>query len=370
MSTSRPTESADDTQPDARLVRSIKELEDIRYALDQSAIVAITDVGGRITYANDKFCEISKYSRDELLGQDHRILNSGQHPKEYFREMWRTIASGRIWRGQLRNRAKDGTLYWVDTTIVPFLNERGKPRQYMAIRYEITGQKGQEAQLREQATLTRLGEMAAVVAHEIRNPLAGIRGALQVVASRLPTGAREAGVLKEVVARIDGLNAIVEDLLVFVRQRDVHASRIAIQPWLANVAAWVKQDETMADVQIDVEGDDVEVDADPDQLRIVFTNLLINAAQAMRYRGRIRVTARANADRCDIIVQDTGPGIPDAVRPRIFDPFFTTKSRGTGLGLPTAKRIIQAHGGTIDVDCPSSGGTTVWVTLPGLRPRD
>src|SRR5215468_9296834 len=156
-------ESGPEAHPEAALRESLKELSDVKFALDQSTIVAITDQRGIINYANDAFCRISKYSREELLGQDHRIINSGYHSKEFIRNLWTTIASGTVWKGEFRNRAKDGSIYWVDTTIVPFVNAQGKPYQYVAIRHDITPRKHAEEEVWRQAALLDQAQDAILV---------------------------------------------------------------------------------------------------------------------------------------------------------------------------------------------------------------
>lgn len=343
---------------------SRKELEDIKHAIDKAAIVAITDVAGRIFYANDRFCVISGYAREELIGQDHRLINSGHHPPGFFKELWQTIASGRVWRGEVCNLAKQGHRYWVDTTIVPFLNERGRPYQYMAIRTDITDRKRSDARLREQAALARLGEMASVVAHEVRNPLAGIGGALQVIARRIPQDRREYAIIQDILARIELLDAKMEDLLQYARPRPPRIKELDLNRLVAAVAGQVQEDPRFEGIKLTIDGSTDGCMGDAAQLSGALLNLLLNAAEATEQGGNIRVTLSGGDPATHVAVADDGPGIPLELRERVLEPFFTTRHRGTGLGLAIVRRAIEAHGGQLQIECPDSGGTTVRFVLP------
>jgi signal transduction histidine kinase len=171
----------------------------------------------------------------------------------------------------------------------------------------------------------------------------------------------------DIVARIDSLSGTLDDLLMFPRPREPKTAPLAVGPFLADVATWLKQDKSMCDVEVDVDADEALIVADSEQMWLIFTNLLLNAAQAMECRGRIRLSARADGHGCELVVQDSGPGMPEEVRAQVFEPFYITKTRGTGLGLPTVKRIVEAHHGTIAVECPALGGTLVRMTLPASK---
>ena len=368
------------------LAESLKEVADIKFALDQSTIVAITDQRGIINYVNHEFCRISKYSREELLGQDHRIINSGYHPKEFIRKLWTTIAGGKVWKGELCNRAKDGSIYWVDTTIVPFLDADGKPYQYVAIRHDITELKQakeeiqqQAAELHRAAQLSFIGELAAGLAHEIKNPLAGIQGAVDILIRRRESSDPELEVLTGIRQQVERIDGTVRALLDRARPRTLHRERTsvteltgrAVNVARAQLGAGAKGKHVR--VQFEPPAHDLVLSIDPSLIEDAILNLIINAIEAVPDDGRVRVEIRKELndsepehiqDEAIIEVSDNGCGIAAEDLTRIFNPFFTTTDGGTGLGLPAVRRIVRVHGGRIDVSSTIGEGSTFTIRLP------
>ena len=369
--------------PDA-LERSLKELADIKFALDQSTIVAITDQRGIINYVNDQFCRISKYSRDELIGQDHRIINSGFHPKDFIRDLWTTIASGKVWKGELRNRAKDQSIYWVDTTIVPFLNPDGRPYQYVAIRHDITQRKLAEAQVLEQAVqlqraaqLSFVGELAAGLAHEIKNPLAGIQGVVDILIRRRDKNDPEREALEGMRHEVTRIDNTVRLLLDRARPRLVSLRETSLRELVARSVNLARAQVTNAigsekQVKIDFEApeDPVMISIDPGQIEDAVLNLIINAIEAVDVDGQVTIrlsTPQDDPEEIAIEVSDNGTGISEPDLSKVFDPFFTTRQSGTGLGLPSVRRIARLHGGGVDVKSSPGQGSVFTIRLPLIR---
>ncbi len=237
-------------------------------------------------------------------------------------------------------------------------------RKFTGILHDLSTRVQMEDQLREQAALVRLGEMAAVIAHEVKNPLAAVRGAIQVIGNRLPAGSRDANVMTDIIARIDTLNHLMKDLLLFARPPQPRLAPLDISAVLATTVELLSRDAAHATVRVDITGSAPPVMADAELLKIVFTNLLVNSAQAMKGHGTVSVTVAVDDGMCLVVVSDTGPGIPPEVRGRLFTPFVTTKARGTGLGLSTVKRLVEAHSGRIQVESPETGGTRIRIHLP------
>jgi len=372
------------------LERSLKELADIKFALDQSTIVAITDQRGIINYVNDQFCRISRYSRDELLGQDHRIINSGFHSKEFIRQLWTTIAGGKVWKGELRNRAKDATIYWVDTTIVPFLNYDGKPYQYVAIRHDITQRKlaedkvlKQAAELQRAAQLSFVGELAAGLAHEIKNPLAGIQGAVDILIRRRDKNDPEREALEGMRHEVVRIDSTVRALLERARPRLVSVVEASLRDLVEKAVAVARGQLIDAalrgcDIMLTFEPseDPVMVPMDSAQIEDAVLNLIINAIEASPTGGQVKVRVdkvhNERLNQCEeeaiVEVSDDGPGIKEEDLTRIFNPFFTTREGGTGLGLPAVRRIARLHGGRVEVSSEVGQGSTFTIHLPLTRP--
>jgi two-component system sensor kinase FixL len=328
--------------------------------------IIVIDAHGRIEAFNPAAERLFGYTEAEVTGRNVDMLMPSPYREEHDTYLARYLATGRpkiIGTGrEVMGLRKDGSTFPLHLSVGE-VTMHGQ-RKFTGIVHDLSARVQMERQLREQAALARLGEMAAVIAHEVKNPLAGIRGAIQVFDGRMTRQGADTHILKEIVERIDGLDQMMKDLLLFARPPRPTRHPTEIVRLVEKTVAFFSQDPTQQAVDVDVAGQAPPVLADADMLRIVFQNLLINGAHAMRGRGRIRITIEAVETTCQIAFIDAGPGIPVDVREKIFTPFFTTKPRGSGLGLPTARRLIEAHGGQIVVECPDAGGTTVIVRLP------
>ena len=360
------------------LKQALNALGQQKFALDQYAIVSITDVNGKITYANDRFSAISGYSREELLGQNHRLVKSGLHSLDFFSDLWSTINLGRVWSGEICNRAKTGKLYWVAATIVPFMGADGKPEQFIAIRTDITARKYLEESLvsardSAEAANRAKSEFLATMSHEIRTPMNGIIGMTEL-ALDTPLDAQQREYLDVVRSSADALLAIIDDILDFSK---IEAGKLNIEqvvfdlPHLVEgllkpfrVQAAAKNIELVFTQAADVP---THLRGDPVRLRQILVNLIGNALK-FTPEGSVAVHLEVkgrHADAMDLCacVRDTGIGIPADKLERIFDAFSqadgSTARRygGTGLGLAICRRLVSLMGGELSVESEPGRGS-------------
>lgn len=361
-------------------IKSIRE-QMLMVALNKTAIVAETDTLGVITYANDKFLDISEYSREEIIGKTHKIINSGYHPKSFMADLWKTIKSGQVWRGEMCNKTKSGKTYWVDTCIAPIFDDAGSIGSFIAIRFDITEKKILSEKLENekhshQESLTVLGQLAATVAHEINNPLAAISMFTQMMESELPSDSPFQEHIAVIKRNTDSCKKTVQVLLNQSHRSKPEMMKLNLVKILEEIVIFLKPMCEKSDVAFkqDLRANLTNVLGDPVQLRQVFVNLLMNALQCFDgKKGSVLLRSMNSFDDKLVIieVEDNGPGISDEFKTKIFEPFFTTKElgKGTGLGLSNAMRVIQANGGKLNLVKSDRGQTIFRVELPILIER-
>ncbi|MDX1739058.1 MAG: LytS/YhcK type 5TM receptor domain-containing protein, partial [Alphaproteobacteria bacterium] len=332
------------------LREALDRLREQQRILNDHAIVAETDQAGRITYVNDKFCEISKYSREELIGRNHRLLKSGYHPTEFFEEFWSTISSGQTWQGQVCNRAKDGSIYWVSSTVMPlYRKKRGVISGYISVRTDITEAKRTEAALRQSQKMEAVGELTGGIAHDFNNLLGIIIGNHDLLSRKIEKGSRAERLLEKAQkAALRGAN-LTKKLLGFSRRSSHEVQTVNVNDVISDLEDLLSHSLTK-NVKLEMALDENLwlVDIDSSDLQDSVLNLAINARDAMEGNGTITIETRnIHLDKelpgyqskiepgkfVELRITDTGCGIPENIKEKIFEPFYTTKDQGKGTGL-------------------------------------
>ncbi len=352
-------------------------------AVEQAAeSVMITDKSGTIEYVNPAFERISGYARDEIIGKTPRILKSGKQDASFYRAMWETISRGRVWKGRMVNRKKDGSLYEVEVSISSIRDDSGAITKYVSVKRDVTEERKLEQQLVRAQKMEAIGTLAGGIAHDFNNIVTAILGFTDLVMNDIPEGTKTRRRLTYV--REAGLRArdLIKQILSFARQTDTGRRPVRLAPIMKETLRLMRASiPSTVEIRQSISSDADTVLADPVQIQQVLMNLCTNAAHAMREHGgvldvslaSVEVTA-ADAPQPDlppgayvkITVADTGCGMDAPTLEQIFDPFFTTKKpeEGTGLGLAVVHGIVKTYGGAVTVSSTPGEGSVFTVFLP------
>ncbi|MFS0862352.1 ATP-binding protein [Fredinandcohnia sp. 179-A 10B2 NHS] len=349
----------DESKEDLRM--TLSELADLERALNEATIFAITDREDKIIYPNDNFCQLYKYTREELIGKKHDIYSSNFHPPSFFDEIWNTIQGGEVWKGEILNQAKDGTKYWLDTTIIPFVDANGERYKHISIQYDITEKRNTEEALRKTEKLAMIGELAAGIAHEIRNPLTTVRGFIQL----LNGNGTQPQYVNTILDEIDRINFIVSEFMVFAKPHQIYYSDCDLKSILTSVVKFLEPEAILKNINIEYSFplESIVISGEKNQLKQVFLNLLKNSIEAMPTGGNIFISVERVEQNFSITIKDEGIGMAPVQLQKLGEPFFTTKQEGNGLGLMVSYKIIQNHRGTIQVDSQLNQGTTFYISF-------
>ncbi len=359
------------------------ELRKLSLAVEQSPVsIVITDTEGNIEYINPKFTEITGYTYKEIIGKNPRILKSGEHPLEFYKELWDTITSGNEWRGELYNKKKNGELYWEHASISPIKDEEGVIAHFLGVKEDITERKRLEKQLVQSQKMEAIGTLAGGVAHDFNNLLSVIIGYSDFLLTKLDEEDHIAKHIEEIRKAGRRAATLTHQLLAFSRRQ-------ALQPILLDLNSVVTEMEKMLqrligeDIELitDFEPELRQVKADHGQVEQIIMNLAVNARDAMSYGGKLTIkTENVTIDEnyCKIYpytrpgnfvclsITDTGIGMDKETISHIFEPFFTTKEVGTGLGLSVIYGIVKQHDGWINVYSEPGQGSSFKVYLQAL----
>ncbi|MCB1889838.1 MAG: response regulator [Rhodocyclaceae bacterium] len=348
-------------------------------ALDQHAIVSVGDARGDILHVNDRFVEISGYSREELAGRNHRIVRSGQHPPEFYKSLWDTISSGRVWFGEICNRRKDGTHYWVAATIVPFLGDGVTPTRYVSIRTDITAVKALEREAKEASSAKT--DFLSRMSHELRTPMNAILGFVQLLEIDPSLGEEQLDSVGEISRAGTHLLSLLDDILDLAR---IESGRIPLSIEPVSVTSLLAECRDLMAPVADRRGVRIHLPdpspalvlADRVRLKQALLNLVSNAIKYNREGGRVDICCVPDsAHMLRISVTDTGLGIPETKHAQLFEPFNRlgaeqSEVEGTGIGLCIVSSLCEMMGGQVGVESTEGEGSTFWISLPTAEPVD